>query len=202
MFGLDHVTLREGGNALLSGKGDVGESLFDASLGGRGIHQLIGALEREADELFRPGGSKRALNAAIKAFDEAKKQRNHLSVRPEAWQKQKRALDEARAERERLAARRGELSHEQDRLGRIQRARPLVVRQSALAAERAELGDAPLLPPDSRERREHASGRWPIRSASSSAPRRELERLVEQRSLLDVPEALAALDEAAHAGAG
>ena len=85
MFGLDHVTLREGGNALLAGKGDVGESLFDASLGGRGIGELLDALEREADEIFRPRASTPALNAAIKAFDDAKKQRSHESLRSEAW---------------------------------------------------------------------------------------------------------------------
>ncbi len=195
MFGLNHVTLREGGNALLSGQGELGASLFDASLGGRGIHQLIVALEREADELFRPGGSKPALNAAINEFEAAKKQKNDKSVRPEAWLTQKRALDEARAERERLAAARTELVLEEQRLRRIQRARPLVVKRGSIVEERSSLGDVLLLPADSRERRERAEQALAGSARDLQRAERELARLLERRRVLDVPEALAALDE-------
>lgn len=195
MFGLDHVTLREGGNALLAGKGDVGETLFDASLGGRGIRELLEALQREADELFRPRASTPALNAALKAFDEARKRRSHESLRPEAWHDQKRALDEAHAERDRLAARRTELSSEERRLTRIQRARQLVARRQALSEEKRNLGGAPLLAADSRKRREAAQSALADAKRELGRRRRELEALEQRRGGLDVPEALAALDE-------
>ena len=195
MFGLDHVTLREGGNALLAGKGDVGETLFDASLGGRGIRELLEALQREADELFRPRASTPALNAALKAFDDAKKQRSHESLRPEAWHEQKRALDDAHAERDRLAARRTELASEEQRLTRIQRARQLVSRRQALSEEKRNLGDDPLLAADSRKRREAAQSALADAKRELGRRRRELEALEQRRGGLDVPEALAALDE-------
>src|SRR5690606_19722058 len=47
MFGLDHITLREGAQALLRGDGDVGESLFDAG-GARGIGRVLAGLRQEA----------------------------------------------------------------------------------------------------------------------------------------------------------
>lgn len=195
MFGLDHVSLREGGNALLGGKGDVGESLFDASLGGRGIHDLLEALRREADGLFRPRASTPALNAAIKAFDEAKKRRGHESLRPEAWHDQKRALDEALMERERLAQRRTELAAEEHRLTRIQSARKLVARRLALSEEKTGLGDIPLLAADSRQRREAAQSALADSKRELARRRRELEALEQRRGELDVPEGLAAVDE-------
>src|SRR5258705_13417679 len=41
MFGLDHETLRRGGEALLAGKGNVGESLFGAAVAGGEAHQVL-----------------------------------------------------------------------------------------------------------------------------------------------------------------
>src|SRR5690606_630167 len=46
LFGLDHERLKLGGQALLSGQGDIGESLFDAGTGGAGIHAVLADLER------------------------------------------------------------------------------------------------------------------------------------------------------------
>src|SRR5262249_8359860 len=44
-FGLDHDMLEAGAKALLEGKGDLGESLFDASIGGGGeVQRLVAEL--------------------------------------------------------------------------------------------------------------------------------------------------------------
>ncbi len=195
MFGLDHVRLRAGANALLSGKGAVGESLFDASLGGRGIHDVLGALEREANDLFRPRASAPELNAAIKAFEDAKKRESHESLRPEAWHDQKRALEEARAERDRLAGRRTRLALEEQELTRIQRARPLVARLRAIVEEQKILGVVVRLPADSRKRREALQSALADAKRELTRRRRELETLEQRRAQLEVPEGLAAVDE-------
>ncbi len=71
-FGLAHDTLRQGAEALLQGKGDVGQSLFGAGLGGPGLQQLLTTLRQEADEIFTPQARTRPLNEAIKAFEEAR----------------------------------------------------------------------------------------------------------------------------------
>jgi len=51
-FGLDHNTLEGGAKALLEGRGDLGESLFDASVGGGGeVQRLLAELHAEADRI-------------------------------------------------------------------------------------------------------------------------------------------------------
>ena len=47
VFGLDHERLREAGQALLEGGGDVGESLFDAGAGGQSVRRVLETLEEE-----------------------------------------------------------------------------------------------------------------------------------------------------------
>ena len=63
LFGLDHERLRRAGEALLEDQGDVGESLFDAGSGGRGIRSVLSSLEQSADEIFKPRSSKARLRA-------------------------------------------------------------------------------------------------------------------------------------------
>ena len=69
MFGLNHARLREGGAVLLSGEGDLGSALFEASAGTSGIAALLGALDADAKKLYSHHG--RAQNAVI---NEARRQ--------------------------------------------------------------------------------------------------------------------------------
>jgi uncharacterized protein YhaN len=103
MFGLDHVSLREGAQALLQGHGDVGESLFDAG-GARGVHRVLEELREEADALFKPRGQTPKLNEALKAFAEAKKRTTLAEVGVDAWRKQNEALERALEERRRVVS--------------------------------------------------------------------------------------------------
>ena len=66
-------TYQLGGQALLNGQGDIGESLFDAGTGGAGIHAVLSDLERESDALFKARAVKPSLNAAVAEFKAAKK---------------------------------------------------------------------------------------------------------------------------------
>ena len=158
LFGLDHVSLREGAEALLAGQGDVGESLFEAALGGggRGIHRILQDLEAEADALFTPKAHKRKLNEAINAYQEARAAVRMKARSGEAWMKQKRGLDEAKVEHQRLAellrARRRELH----RLERARRLLPLGARRDRLLQRMAALGEVTLLPADAGRAREAA----------------------------------------------
>ena len=54
MFGLDHDELVAGGRALSEGRGELGQSLFEASAGLSSVRALRERLTKEADELFRP----------------------------------------------------------------------------------------------------------------------------------------------------
>src|SRR5262245_2931193 len=67
-FGLDHDGLRRGGEALLAGGGDLGESLLEAGLGSGALHQALRSLRAEAEALFTPQAQVKPINQAIKAF--------------------------------------------------------------------------------------------------------------------------------------
>jgi uncharacterized protein YhaN len=157
LFGLDHVSLREGAQALLEGKGNVGESLFDAALGqGRGIHRVLEELETEADELFTPQAQKRKLNEAIRAYQEARAAVRLQARSGEGWLKQTEGLAQARDERERLAALVRERKRELYRQERSRRLLPIAARHRHLLGRIAELGDVVLLPPNAAKAREAA----------------------------------------------
>jgi len=198
MFGLDHESLRAGGEALLRGQGDVGESLFDAGTGGPGVHAVLEDLRREADAIFRPHAQNPLLNQAIAAYRDAERRSRDDGVRADAWFAQRDGLEATRRELDELLQQRPELVAEQARLQRALRVLPLLARRRALAAEREALGEVPVLAADFGERRLAAQ-----REAEQLAPQIErlaaaLAALRRRTDELAVPEALAALgDDAA-----
>ncbi|MEY4508840.1 MAG: hypothetical protein RLZZ450_962 [Pseudomonadota bacterium] len=139
MFGLDHVRLREGAEALLRGGGQLGEVLFDASLGGRGIHTLIESLRAEADALYKQRGRTPELNAALESLREKKKLRTDAMLSPQAFVDQQAALATAIAERRELSETRQRLAAEKSRLTRLLSLLPLIARRDGVSAELAKL---------------------------------------------------------------
>lgn len=140
-FGLDHDTLRRGAEALLAGKGDLGESLFDASVGGGGeVQRLLERLEKEADGIYRPRGQSLPLNDAIKAFTEAQKTIKERQSSPEASQKQEEHLAALRASLAAKQADRREVAARRAKLDAAMRRAPLERKLASLEAARAALG--------------------------------------------------------------
>src|SRR6185312_256944 len=56
MFGLNHETLRASAEAMLRGKGSVGESLFAAGIGAQGVFDLRARLREESERLYTQRG--------------------------------------------------------------------------------------------------------------------------------------------------
>ena len=193
VFGLTHAALHRGGEALLEGRGDVAESLFDAGVGGRGIHRVLAALEKEADDLFTPRGTARPLNQAIAAFKEAKRLVLHTSLSGNAWEAQERAIAEQRALVKRLDAQLGELMREQMTLTRHALVIPKLETRRGLITQRTELGDVPPLPPDAREQRLAAQRTIELADQTVARLSRDIERLEERRATLDIPVSLETL---------
>ncbi|MBX3208471.1 MAG: AAA family ATPase [Labilithrix sp.] len=140
-FGLDHATLEAGAKALLEGRGDLGESLFDASVGGGGeVQRLLAELTAEADRLYKPRGSALPLNEALKSFAEAQRTIREKESRPEAFLEQERGLTEEIGAREARLKERSELFDRRARLERARRRLPLERRRQRAVERRAELG--------------------------------------------------------------
>lgn len=155
LFGLDHERLKLGGQALLNGQGDVGESLFDAGTGGSGIHAVLADLARECDGLFKARASKPSLNAAVAEYRAAKKKSRDEVRAPEKYLEQLAAVERAKAQRQALTAERAALRERQERVERILGTQPLVQRRQQYKSDLARLGQVPHLPEDvTTERRE------------------------------------------------
>lgn len=192
MFGLSHEALVTGGRALLEGKGDVGESLFSAGLGGRGVHDVLSRLESKADGLFRPNGKKQPLNQAIAAFREAKKRAREQSLQTKDWESLQNELREQGARSGSIDARLHGLRVDERRLSRIQNALGPVARREDLEQRLAEYASWVVLPEAAAEERRAAEQ---VLADAEPAERRLTEEVAElgaRLATLVVPEELLA----------
>jgi uncharacterized protein YhaN len=83
---LDHLRLRNGGRAILAAKDDVGQALFAAGSGLVGVQGLLGALDREADDIWAPRRSaRRSYSRAADLFTEARTAFKAAEIRPREW---------------------------------------------------------------------------------------------------------------------
>ena len=140
-FGLDHEALKRGAMALLEGRGDIGGSLFDASVGGGGdARRLLAQLTDEADRLYKPRATAPALNMSLKELDAAQKAIKEKQSLPEAYTTQREALEEAKKRRDEHAAKRAELNARRTHLVRASRRVPLERKRAQLVALVASLG--------------------------------------------------------------
>lgn len=141
-FGLDHETLARGAEGLLQGKGDLGEGLFDASVGGGGeVQRTLKDLTDQAERIYKPRGSSLPLNDALRAFTDAQKRVRERQSLPEAYVAQTRALEEAETRRAEEAKRRSKLVSSRAELERARRRAPLLRRKSELSHAREGFGD-------------------------------------------------------------
>jgi exonuclease SbcC len=112
MFGLDHQRLRQGGQALLKGEGDVGAALFEASAGVRSIPDVLERLDASARKFFMPGarGRNALINEALTAYDHHHGEWRQALVRPAQWADLFKKHETAAGDLEELERRRGELN--------------------------------------------------------------------------------------------
>ncbi|EIJ41786.1 hypothetical protein BegalDRAFT_0878 [Beggiatoa alba B18LD] len=190
LFCFDHERLRQGGEDLLHGGGDVGESLFEAGTGSLKLRELLTELDREADELFKARASKPRLNQTIKAYKEACQRMKECSLSATRWSEQAKSLDEAYIQHQQLSDKLRTLRAEQHRLARIQRTRPLLHRHQALSQELAELRDVITLADDASARRIQANLTLNTAQSQEKQIRQTIADLQAQVESLIIPDAL------------
>ena len=190
LFGLDHERLRRAGEALLEDQGDVGESLFDAGSGGRGIRSVLSSLEQGADEIFKPRSSKASLNVLLEAYKEAKSATRDALVAPEKWLAQKEQLEAARTRLEELGERRKKLREESNAHSRLDAVLGPIAQRNALCDKLSALGVVPLLAEDAGERRVRAQRTLDEAQHERARLERELKKKQERLAELVVPENL------------
>lgn len=184
LFGLDHERLKLGGQALLTGQGDVGESLFDAGTAGVGIHHVLEELTRECDALFKVRATKPTLNAAIAEYRAAKRKSRDEVRLPEKYLAQLAEVERAKTRRQELSQRRAALREQYERLERVFSAQPTVSRRQQCLAELERLGPVPALPEDTAELRREIEGLLSDVARDIQQSEREIARRREQLEAL------------------
>lgn len=192
LFGLDMEGLTRGSEALLAGKGEIGQSLFEAAAGMASLQQQLVHLDSEASALFRPRASTSVIQVALKELEEKRKLARDTKVSTHAWEQadRTRRLAEAKyaALRDGLTA----LRNEQRLLSRIAANLPLAAEREAKLIDLGALEHVPLLPQEAAQHRIEAEERLRTAVDAQHEATAELERLHQKRSSLVVREALIA----------
>lgn len=192
MFGLDHEGLVAGGRMLAEGKGELGQSLFEASAGLSAIRILRERLTAEADALFRPRASSSAIYKALDQYNEARRQVKEAQTRPADWETLKRAADEAAAAYGAARERQETLQREARRLERLAAVLPDVAARAHLLEQLERMGAVVSLTEDHREKRLDAQSR--LRQAKQSRQEADdaITRMREELTSLTIPDRLLA----------
>jgi uncharacterized protein YhaN len=146
MFSLDHDALVRGGESLAQGKGDVGESLFEAGAGLTSIRTLRAKLDRESESLFKPRASTSLIYKALSDYDNSRKQAKEGVVRPADWTQAKTAMETAGAAYEAAKLEQSALQKESRRLERLSATLPDIAALKLAQARLTELSSVPVLP--------------------------------------------------------
>ena len=95
MFSLDAGELEEGGRAILSSEGRLGELLFSAGSGLSGLSEVLLKAQEDASALFRSGGSKHELAQLKKSLAEIDAHIKDTDTRADEHERMIAARDEA-----------------------------------------------------------------------------------------------------------
>lgn len=192
LFGITHDGLRAGGDAILSQGGEVGQSLFTASLGGVSIRSLLAELEAETDELFSAHGhaKKRVINAFIHEYDQTRTRQKQATLSSAEWQRQRDAVDQLVQQRTGCLDTITQLNQTQTRLRRIKATLPNLARRRALQEELVDLADVTALPVEFPTTARAAIYAAQQAESAMDDTARTVDRLTEQLANLDVPDAL------------
>lgn len=180
IFGLSYEGLQAGGQALLEGQGELGESLFAAGLGDASLRRALTELADRAEAIFSRRATKRPLNQALSEFEQSRKKVRERSLSARAWQEERKALEQSEQEASRCHSRAAELRAELRRLEQRRRCLPHLARWREAEQALAALPAAPRLPKDARERRLATQARLDELEAQLQDTQIESRRLTER----------------------
>ena len=144
MFGLGSKELREGAEQLLRGKGEIGNALFSASMGGTPIQLVLAALTEESDRIFKGRSTATvSLRPAASRYKELLHESRVAVVSAETWEKLEKDLAVAEESKARLVDDISALTRDLEWISRCEDALPTVGR---LREEMRKLEVLPSLP--------------------------------------------------------
>ncbi len=180
MFGIDNEALVRGGKELVEDKGDVGQALFAAGMSGLQLRRVLQAIEKQANELFKSGGSKQEITEALKDLTEARKKIKEECVSGKEINELEDRLHEAQASVARLDISLAEALTELSRFERLAGALPKLGKRTGILARLEVMRDVPILSEDFPERRREAQQDKKQATKDKAIYEPELERLAQQ----------------------
>jgi len=197
-FGINHETLVRGGEDILKGEGEVGQSLFAAGLGGIGIRQVLQDLDKEADSLFRQRGQNQLINKAINDYGEAKRAISEASLSSQKWSELDEALNKDILKRDNLTLEVQRLRSQANRLDRLQQALPKIAKREELLTSQREIGQVVQLSPEFTDNRRDTIQKLQSAQDTICENAHDIEELDKKIAELEVPGPL--LDQAESIG--
>ena len=185
MFSLDHQRLRQGGQAILEARDDMGQMLFSAGAGVAGLRGILQSLDEEADGLWAPRrAARRSYYQAADRHEEARRALREHTVTLDGWQQSKRAFEAAGREYVERDEEERRKNADLRRLNRVRRVYQDVARRAELRKELDEHEATVLLPADAADTLDNAQRREAAAQASLSTLSEQLEALRRDRDAL------------------
>ncbi|WP_433501096.1 AAA family ATPase [Sphaerimonospora sp. CA-214678] len=152
VFALNSAELRQGGRALVSGGGDLGQALA-ASRSGLSLTNAHKKIEARIGDLYKRAASKPRINAQINTLKEARERKRTALLRPERYETLEKEAASAQRELDRLTRELAEARGAHTRLTRLRQALPALRRcRDLLAQIEAVSGRGVLAPVETAER--------------------------------------------------
>lgn len=153
LFGMDHASLREGGERRLAQKNNLGQSLFSGSQANTVIAEAIQRLRDEADSLYTVSGRKNlSLKDAVERYKDLVRQLRDAQVDPEQWAKARDNAQEAIQAREALDQQLCANQQAREWLVRCSDSAPQIRQLESLKIQQKDLPILPHLPLDFSDR--------------------------------------------------
>lgn len=146
MFSLDDQSLREGGEAIVQSRGELGELLFSASSGLAGFSKALVSAADEAASVYKKRSSSTKLAELKRALDALKTERNAIDTFATAHAALTATYQQARIAYDAAASELAEGKTRHAGLTRILAALPLAAERARLAADPANCTDLPRPP--------------------------------------------------------
>ena len=148
LFGLDASRLVDGGYTIAKFEGALGEALFAAGAGMKGLRVLSQRLEKRKEELYLPGGRKQHITEAMREHRELDAQVRDLAFPPETYSAAVSAAETALVKVAELFHERVNVRARHSTINRYRAALPTIDLLRMARERLAPVADAPLLKAD------------------------------------------------------
>ncbi|MDX2453051.1 AAA family ATPase [Desulfosarcina sp.] len=190
MFAIGHDDLIQGGEEIISGKGNIGEALFAAGAGLIRLQNVQQDLESACGALFKPSGSTPSINQAIKAIKTARQEQKDALLLPKTWKAHNLELSDAQNRMDEVKATLGAHKQGQARLERTQEALPSIARKKEIDNALVAYRGVPDLADDFGDKRRDAEKDLKMATRDVARSRDAIEKISREIDALPVHQAL------------